>query len=319
MNLIMNTSIYIVGNGAIGKALAVFLKLENKNVAIIRGSVDDGSIYTEEITVTLPDVTHLKAEIEIKTVSSLKKLNGLVVLTNKSFGNEAIAKMLKRKVGDSPLVILQNGLGIEKVFVENNFPEVYRCVLFATSQIKDENKLSFKPVSTCPIGIIKGSEATLNWIADQLSTQHFQFRSEPNINKVIWKKAIVNSVFNSICPLLEIDNGIFYRDENALLIAKRIIAECISISTELGVPLAANEVMESLMQISKSSEGQLISTLQDIKNHRMTEIDTLNLEIVRIAANLGKENLVRETKLLGELVKIKSELSLNAGAKHRIV
>jgi 2-dehydropantoate 2-reductase len=311
----MNDNIFIIGNGAIGKVLAVFLKLENKNVTLIRGRIDNGSIYTEEITVTLQNQTQHKAEIEVKTISNFKKLHGLIVLTTKSFGNESIANVLKGKIDGSPLVILQNGLGIEKIFIENGFPEVYRCVLFATSQIIDKNKLNFKPVSICPIGIIKGSEKTLNWIAVQLSTQNFQFKSEPNINKIIWKKAIASSVFNTVCPLLEVDNGIFYRDERVLLIAKRIIAECISISSEMGVSLDANEVIESVLQISKSSEGQLISTLQDLNNHRMTEIDTINLEIARIAAEISKEDFVRETKLLGELIKIKSALTIN-GSNH---
>jgi 2-dehydropantoate 2-reductase len=311
----MNSHIYIIGSGAIGMALAVFLKLENKDVTIIRGSIDDGSIYTQEIRVTLPNQILCKANIEVTTIRDFIKLDGLIVLTNKSFGNENIAKKLKGKVGNSPIVILQNGLGIEQTFINYTFPEVYRCVLFATSQVTEKYTLNFKPISTCPIGIIKGNEETLNWISGQLSTANFQFKSEPNINSIIWKKAIANSVFNSICPLLEIDNGIFYRDETVLLLAKRIIAECISISTALGVELEANEVLESLLHISKSSEGQLISTLQDINNNRLTEIDTLNLEIARIAASLGKANLVQETKVLGELVKIKSELSLNEKTK----
>jgi 2-dehydropantoate 2-reductase len=39
----MKPAIFIVGNGAIGKALAVFLKLQDKDVIILRGSVDDDS------------------------------------------------------------------------------------------------------------------------------------------------------------------------------------------------------------------------------------------------------------------------------------
>lgn len=311
----MNDDIFIIGSGAIGKVLAVFLKLENKNVTLIRGSIDNGSSHTEEITLTLPNQKQRKAAIEVKTISHFKKLDGLIVLTNKSYGNENIARALKGKIDGSPLVILQNGLGVEKIFIQNGFPEVYRCVLFATSQITGKNKLNFKPVSISPIGIIKGTEKKLNWIAVQLDTENFQFKPEPNINKTIWKKAMVSSVFNTICPLLEVDNGIFYRDKEVLLIAKRIIAECISISSEIGVFLDANDVLESVVQISKSSDGQLISTLQDINNRRMTEIDSINLEIARIALEIGKEDLVRETKLLGELIKIKSALSMN-GSNH---
>ena len=49
----MKPTIYIIGSGAIGKTLAVFLKLENKNVILIRGSVDDQAARNETIQVTL--------------------------------------------------------------------------------------------------------------------------------------------------------------------------------------------------------------------------------------------------------------------------
>ncbi len=305
----MSKNIYIVGAGAIGKALAVFLKLNNKNVTLIRGSKDNEACYTEKIYITLPDNTELEANIEINTLSNVKKLDGIIVLTNKSFGNQDLSNLLKEKVNGSPLVILQNGLGVEQPFIDNGFSEVYRCVLFATSQVISKSKLRFKPVSVSPIGVIKGSHDTLNSVVDQLSNVYFLFKYEQNIQTLIWKKAIANSVFNSICPLLEVDNGIFHRNERVMSIAKRIIQECISISKEIGITLNTNEVEDSLLFISKSSDGQLISTLQDINNKRETEIETLNFEIVRIATKLGKQNLVKETKLLGELVKLKSDLS----------
>ena len=304
----MKNKVYIIGSGAIGKALAVFLKHTNKDVTILRGSVDDQSAYIEKIQVTLNDQPALEAEIEVSTLSNFNILDGIIVLTNKSYGNENLCRKLKDKTHHSPLIILQNGLEIEKVFIDNDFPEIYRCVLFVTSQTISDNKLSFKPVSISPIGTIKGSADTLNTIVEQLSSPHFQFKAEINIQTVIWKKAIVNSVFNSICPLLEIDNGVFHRNETALKIAKRVIEECISICKEKEISLTVDEVVESLLLISKFSDGQLISTLQDIRNKRKTEIETLNFAIVNMAKALNKENTVRETRLLGELTKLKSEL-----------
>ena len=93
-----------------------------------------------------------------------------------------------------------------------------------------------------------------------------------------------------------------------LKIAKRVIEECISICKEKEISLTVDEVVESLLLISKFSDGQLISTLQDIRNKRKTEIETLNFAIVNMATALNKENAVRETRLLGELTKLKSEL-----------
>jgi 2-dehydropantoate 2-reductase len=305
----MKNNIYIIGAGAIGKALAVFLKLENRRVFLLRGSVDDKSKYLEKISVELGDETRLAADVEICTLSDFPELDGIIVLTNKSYGNEHLSQSLKAKTGISPIVILQNGLGVEQPFINENFSEIYRCVLFATSQIVAENKLTFKPVSDSPIGVVKGNDLSLNRIVEQISSPHFPFKAESDIQTVIWKKAIINSVFNSICPLLEIDNGVFHREKKALEIGKRVIEECVSIAAGQKIYLETEEITERLLLISKSSDGQIISTLQDIRNKRETEIETLNLEISRLAKNLNMEDKIKETRLLGELTKFKSELN----------
>ncbi len=322
MSLIINNepiniqnTIYIIGFGAIGKSLAVFLKLAGKHVVILRGSVDDGSIITENIEVETEDGIIHKATIEVGTLSAYDTLNGIIVLANKSYGNEHLAIALKNKIGSSPIVLLQNGLGVEKSFIDNGFSQVYRCVLFVTGQSTGQNQIRFKPVAISPVGIENGNLNILNFIIKELYTTHFEFKSEEQIQKVIWKKAIVNSVFNSVCSLLEVDNGIFHRNEASLGIARRVIFECTAIAKQKGIIIHPDEVEESLLQISKSSDGQLISTLQDILNKRKTEIETLNFEIVRIAESLDSVETVRVTKLLGELTKLKADARLLSSLK----
>jgi 2-dehydropantoate 2-reductase len=46
----------------------------------------------------------------------------------------------------------------------------------------------------------------------------------------------------------------------------------------------------------------------DINNKRETEIETLNFAILDAGRTLNKESVVRETKLLGELIRLKSDL-----------
>ncbi|AXY73571.1 2-dehydropantoate 2-reductase [Paraflavitalea soli] len=300
--------IYIIGAGAVGKVLAVTLALNNRKVVLLRGSVDNQGSYIENIQVTTAQHGVMEANIEVSSLSNVPVLNGLVVLTNKSFGNAGLAQALKGKTGDSPIVLLQNGLGVEQVFIDHSFPQVYRCVLFMTSQVMAENKISFKPVAVSPIGLIKGGDNQLNNIVAQLNCPQFGFRTESNIQPIIWKKAIANSVFNSICPLLDIDNGIFCRDEGVMAMASRVIKECVGIAQAKGVAITEAEVTETVLMISRLSDGQLISTLQDINHKRPTEIETLNFAMVDIAQSLQLGYTVTETKLLGELTKWKSDL-----------
>ncbi|RNL75292.1 ketopantoate reductase family protein [Sinomicrobium pectinilyticum] len=301
--------IYIIGAGAIGKTLAVCLALNGKDVQLIRGSVDDGNTYKEKLTVKLKAEQELTAEVAFNSLSNYSELNGLVILTTKSFGNRELSKKLVSKAIRTPIVILQNGLGIEQPFIEKGFKEVYRCVLFATSQSISKNKVRYKPVAESPIGAIRQNSTFLDKIVEEIDTPDFRFVTEKYIDKIIWKKAIANCVFNSICPLLEVDNGIFHRNTEAFSLAKKIIAECVLVSSNKGIDLEAKEIEDQVISISKMSDGQFISTLQDIRSKRETEIDTLNFEIYSMAKQMNLGLQVQRTKLLGDLIKIKSGLN----------
>jgi 2-dehydropantoate 2-reductase len=303
-------TIFIIGAGAIGKVLSVFLQQAGKDVILLRGRAVEGAAHAETINVKVQDDTIISEHIRVSKMDNFSKLEGIVVLTNKSFGNEAIALNIKNKVHKSPVILLQNGLNIEKPFNDPAFASVYRGVLFTTSQTLSADLLRFKPVSPSPIGIIRGDTSQLQTIVEQLSNPYFDFKVEEDIIPVIWTKVIVNIVFNSICPLLETDNGIFHRDPAALKIAKRVIAECINIAKRNKVILDEEQVVNTLLKISRSSEGQLISTYQDINAKRPTEIQTLNFAVTELAAELQLSDTVTETKLLGELIKIKSDLSM---------
>ncbi len=298
-----NTEIYIIGSGAIGKALAVFLKLENKQVKLIRGSIDNIPDTEKYITVIGKDYT-FKEKIVTTTFSNLSSINGIVLITTKTFGNNEIARKLKNIGGDFAIVLLQNGLNIERSF--KVFDKVYRCVLLSTSQLASENEVTFKTVSASPIGNLEGKNENLDDLIKQISTPNFEFREEANISKYVWNKVIANCVFNTVCPLLEIDNGIFHRSANAKALAEVIIEECVALSKIKGINLDKDEIIENLILISQKSDGQLISTYMDILNNRRTEIESLNLEIAKMADEMGQSELVKNTKLLGQLIQIKS-------------
>src|ERR1700742_690564 len=115
-------TIFIVGNGAIGRSLAVFLQAAGKKVLLVRGRQLDDQRTTRRIRVQDPAGATKEADIEMVTLNDLSSLEGLVVLTNKSYGNAQLATSLKGKTGHSPLVLLQNGLGVEQPFLDQDFP-----------------------------------------------------------------------------------------------------------------------------------------------------------------------------------------------------
>ncbi|WP_276481373.1 ketopantoate reductase family protein [Paraflavitalea pollutisoli] len=301
-------TIYIVGAGAIGKALAALLTHHHRKVVLLRARAAQAVPYKETITLEVPEQLPIQATVTVSSLEQVASFEGIVVLTNKSFGNERIAGLLRGKTGHSPIVLLQNGLRVEECFADPAFSEVYRCVLFVTSQFTADGYIRFRPVTTCPVGAVKGEGAQLESVVERLHTPVFPFRAEPDLEPIVWKKAIANCVFNSICPLIEADNGIFHRDQQVLSLATAVVAECVGVARAKGIALTEEEVLESVLLISQRSDGQLISTLQDIRQGRPTEIATLNAAIVGFAEELGLGSQVSATRLLGQLTQLKSDL-----------
>ncbi|NDV16514.1 2-dehydropantoate 2-reductase [Muricauda sp. TY007] len=299
--------IYIIGSGAIGKALAVFLQQENKQVLLVRGSVDHIPDTEETITVIGKEST-FQQRITTTTFKGLQAINGIVLITVKAFANREIAQKLKEKEGDFSVVLLQNGLHVERPF--EGFDNVYRCVLFSTSQVTGDNEVTFKSVTSSPVGSVRGNNNGLQDLVDTINTQHFGFRSETDITPILWTKVIANCAFNSICPLLETDNGIFIRNSEAAKLARTVIEECVALAQEQGINLDKDAIEKNLLLISQRSDGQLISTYMDILQNRRTEIESLNLEISRMANDMGIPETVTHTRLLGELVQLKSTIKI---------
>lgn len=303
-------TIYILGSGAVGFPLAAYLTNAGRNVVAVRTSRNDVPKSTTNVTVQ-DGINRVTVPIETISLSNLTKLDGTVVITTKSYTNPAIADLLKERKATVPLVIMQNGVGIERPFRDAGFAAVCRCVLYLTSQPTSEFEFSFHPITASPIGIIEGPEAELAKCVEQLNTEAFPFRAEANIQKEIWKKAIINSVFNSLCPLLDVDNNVFVRDEATAHLAGQLVKECITLTDRLNIGLTETEIMQQIMRISTGSK-QLISTLQDIRNGRQTEIESLNLEIARQAASQQPPLHLPQTELLGKIILAKSVLHRKA-------
>ncbi|WP_202925318.1 ketopantoate reductase family protein [Mucilaginibacter sp. 14171R-50] len=296
--------IYIIGAGAIGQALAVLLQNTGKEVVLVKSrQVQETQRDFQAIHVHVSGQLS-QAAVKVASLATISFESGLILVTAKSFANSTIAAKLRG--ANQPVILLQNGLNIEQPFIDQHIRQLYRCVLLVTAQFNADGTVRFKPVSACPVGLVQGEQGMLDELVGQLDNPWFRFRSEQNIQPLIWKKVIANCVFNSICPLLDIDNGIFYKNEFALRMARNVIHECLAVAERQGVALSAQEVEDSLLSISRMSDGQFISTLQDIRNHRPTEIATLNAEIVSLAGDLP----VPYTKLLGELTALKSQLNL---------
>jgi 2-dehydropantoate 2-reductase len=301
-------TIYVLGSGAVGFPLAASLAHSGRHVVAVRTSREDVPAGAVPLTVRNAD-QQIEATVETVSLSNLSDLNGILVITAKAYANEALARALSAKAAKGPIVLLQNGVGVERPFLDAQFPSIYRCVLYVTSQAVGAHVFSMRPVTTSPIGVVRGNRAELEACVTALTTDVLPFRSEAQIEREVWKKAIINAAFNSICPLLEVDNGIFARDARVAELGRGVIRECVAVTERLALGLSEGELMEQLLLISRRSDGQLISTLQDLRSGRPTEIAFLNLAITEVGASLDPPLALPQVTLLGRLIAAKDTIA----------
>lgn len=297
-------TVYVLGAGAIGLPLAAHLAHAGRRVLAVRTRRPDAPREVVRVTVDGPEP--MVADVETVALAELPRLEGVVAVTAKAHANRAIAPQLRPKIGENPVVLLQNGVGVERPFLEAGFPAVYRCVLYVTSQAVGPNAYTTRPIASSPVGAVAGDAAGLEDCLKRLSTPGLPFHAEPGIEREVWKKALINTVFNSVCPLLEADNGVFARSAEAERLARELVGECLTLTERLGLDLTEGEIMAQLLRISRGSDGQLISTLQDLRAGRPTEIEFLNLEIARLAASQQPPLWLPRVELLGRMVLMKS-------------
>jgi len=299
-------AVHVVGCGAVGMALVASLVQEGRCAVAVR--TINAAAPRETVGLRLQDGADRRTvSVETVGLSRVDRLDGIVTVTAKAYANRAIAAELRTKAVRGPLVVLQNGVGVETPFLDLHVPEVYRCVLYVTSQTTPDGALRFRAIQSSPIGIIQGTEAGLDSAVRVVSTARLPFHAEREIQREIWKKAIMNAIFNSICPLLETDNGVFARDPEVAQLASDVVTECLVLTDRLGLRLTREDLMDQILQISRTSDGQLISTLQDIRHGRETEIEFLNMAMGRTAAAQQPRIELPKTDLLGRMVLAKAK------------
>ena len=307
--------IYILGSGSIGLALAASLIENGRTVTLVRTSATNMPRQTIEITANEIGRVAKTYPVDMLSLDQVVDAEGILAITAKAFANAQIATALKGKTAGSPIVLMQNGLDIEQPFLDAGFNAVYRCILYTTSQKMGAFSVQYLSLKPCPVGVIRGTIAQLNTTIQQLHSEKFRFQIDNNIQNAIWEKVIFNAVFNTICPLLEAHNGVFFREQRAAELAKAVITECAQVAGALGQAIDPDQLLNQVLVISKGSDGQRPSTVDDIALGRPTELAFLNKAIVQAAKTHAPAVDVSKTKLLGELAMMKAELALKTASK----
>lgn len=189
------------------------------------------------------------------------------------------------------LLFLQNGISHLKYGEQSQLPAV---PVYATSS---EGATSLAPGHVRHAGkghTFLGSLSTdkktdadrLERLATLLQTAGIASSVSSDIRTQLWAKLFINAGINALTAVYNRSNGQLLTSCAARSRIKRLVREAECVAKALSIPIEEDPVTATL-RVCKRTARNLSSMLQDVRNHRPTEIDAINGEVSRLGRKIG--------------------------------
>ena len=115
----------------------------------------------------------------------------------------------------------------------------------------------------------------------------FDFSVTKDVDKMIWRKLIVNCNFNPLSGITQMSTGELFHNPATYEIIRNVCFEICDVAQAKGIDLPREEGLKYLEHISDSVYDHVASMALDVKNKRLTEITVLNEAVAAEGARLG--------------------------------
>jgi len=297
-------NIVIYGAGAIGSFFGGLLS-KNNNVVLIGRKKHVEAI--NKYGLKIEGETNLN--IKISADDDIEKISftpDLVVLTTKSYDTEKAINVIKKNINERAFVLsLQNGLNnldVIKKNIDNNRImagiTTHGCLFLKPGSIKHTG------FGKTIIGKLEKNNSKVDEIAKIFNKSEIQTEISDNIARDIWIKGIVNSSINPVTAFFECKNGYLLKNPILENMIEKICYESAKVANAIELNLKTDDMLQTTKNVINDTSENYSSMLQSIKHSKMSEIDSINGEIVK----KGKKEKIEVSlnELLVYLVKSKS-------------
>jgi 2-dehydropantoate 2-reductase len=280
-----------MGAGAIGRLLAGLLAKGDQDVVLItRRNAAAEEIQRRGIWISDGRQAE-EARIEATTRIDTLKERDVVLLTVKSYDTAAVANLISPHLSvDGLLLTLQNGLGNVEA-IRSAIPS-FRLVAGSTTVgarlLSDNTVLRSGDGETIIGEPQRQPSAQTKKLAAILSSSGLLTTTTSNLKKTLWRKALINAGINPVTALLKLTNGELLKSKEGWLFASKAVQEGLEVAKaeRLGFQ---TDLVEEMRIVAAQTADNRSSMLEDVENHRRTEIDSINGAIVRF----GREHSIR--------------------------
>jgi 2-dehydropantoate 2-reductase len=302
----------IIGPGAMGSMLAANLVKGGMDVTLMD--------YRPERAVGLQDsgiqVQGVRGDYHVRVpVTTEAKLVGpvdLVIMCVKAYQSEAAMRQNQTLVGDGTTVwSVQNGLGnteamarVVRIDQIVGGSTTMGANLIETGVVfhagEGDTFIGELAESTQLTGT--GSSPRVEALAKALSDAGITVQVRTDMQRVIWRKLIINAGINAITAILQVPNGALLEYEPARILMDAAVGEAVKVAGTRGIHFDPFELQTQVKDVAARTAQNHSSMLQDMRAGRRTEIDYINGAIARRGSapvNASLTSLVLALEALG--------------------
>jgi 2-dehydropantoate 2-reductase len=268
----------IIGAGAMGSIFSYYLKKSDIDLIIYEKNKSIVKELKNRLEVIISDK---EERINVKISDNPDSLEGCryIFIFIKNYSTDDMLKSLSKEIKNSTFISLQNGI--------NNFQIISKYIpsekiIYGITTI-GASKPNIRSVIFGGMGdiIIGGKNKNdLNKIKDILKNSGLNTIISNNPETIVWEKGIINSAINPIGTIFKITNGEIISNKYTGKIQENLIEEGVRIAQLSGIKINKNKILEKTIDICNKTSNNLCSMLQDIKNRRLTEIESINGVII---------------------------------------
>ncbi|KAF5037053.1 2-dehydropantoate 2-reductase [anaerobic digester metagenome] len=208
----------------------------------------------------------------------------LAIIFVKSTLTEQAVEANKAVFGANTMAItLQNGIGnIESIGSLIGAEKVMAGTTAHGATMLKPGKIRHAGVGKTMIGELSGVRSKrINEIAEIFSAAGLEVEVSENVLGLVWDKLLVNVGINALTGITKLTNGELLAHPEIEGILEEAVKEGIAVANAKGIILGFTDPVEHTKEVCKATAANKSSMLQDVLNHKPTEIDMINGAVVR--------------------------------------
>ncbi|WP_331487873.1 ketopantoate reductase family protein [Anaerocolumna sp. AGMB13025] len=289
-NIMAIKKVTLIGLGAMGVFFAPKLDhyLGKGNFRVLAEGERKERLETRGVT-----VNGVRHQFTVITPDLKEDTADLIIIAVKETGlNQAITD-IRNQVGEHTLILcVLNGIDSEeRVAAVYGWEHVMYSYMRVSVVMKDGVTDAVPDWGKVHFGEAKNEIVSerVNLVKELFDASGIGYNIDPDMIKGMWFKFMCNVGENLTCALLGIPFGAYQVSEHANAVRHAAMREVIQIANKLGVGLGEEDLEIQEGTIKKLPLSNKPSTLQDLENGRVTEIDMFAGKVVKLGEELGIE------------------------------